>query len=64
MGQEQVSPEKKIPAAKRESILWEASRQYMRGQISASRLREIECSTIPDSDSFLYLFPKVRHTDN
>ena len=38
---------KKIPTAHRERLLWEASREYMRGNISASELKEIEYSTAP-----------------
>lgn len=39
----------KIPTAHRERLLWEASREYMRGHISASELKEIEDSTSPHS---------------
>jgi hypothetical protein len=42
---------KKIPTAHRERLLWEASREYMRGNISASELKEIEDSTSPHSRS-------------
>jgi len=42
---------KKIPTAHRERLLWEASREYMRGKISASELKEIEYSTTPHSRS-------------
>lgn len=38
---------KKIPTAQRERLLWEASREYMRGKISAHDLRVIEQSTAP-----------------
>lgn len=42
---------KKIPTAHREWLLWEASREYMRGNISASELKEIEDCTSPHSRS-------------
>ena len=42
---------KKIPTAHRERLLWEASREYMRGNISASELKEIEDCTSPHSRS-------------
>ncbi len=42
---------KKIPNAHRERLLWEASREYMRGNISASELKEIEDWTSPHSRS-------------
>jgi hypothetical protein len=42
---------KKIPTAQRERLLWEASREYMRGNISAHELRVIEHSTGPYSRS-------------
>ena len=42
---------KKIPTAQRERLLWEASREYMRGKISAHDLRMIEHSTAPYSRS-------------
>ena len=42
---------KKIPNAHRERLLWEASREYMRGNISASELKEIEEYTSPHSRS-------------
>jgi len=41
----------KIPTAQREWLLWEASREYMRGKISAHDLRVIEHSTAPYSRS-------------
>lgn len=42
---------KKIPTVHREMLLWEAAREYMRGNISASELKEIETSTSPHSRS-------------
>ena len=33
---------KKLSLAERDGILWEASRQYMRGQITADELKKIE----------------------
>ncbi len=42
---------KKIPTVHRERLLWEASREYMRGNISASELKEIEDSTAPHARS-------------
>ena len=53
---------KKIPNAHRERLLWEASREYMRGNISASELKEIEDYTSPRSRSASPLFDE-KHTE-
>jgi hypothetical protein len=55
---------KKIPTAHRERLLWEASREYMRGNISASELKEIEDSTSPHSRSASPLFDEKHAGQN
>ncbi len=42
-----LPPDKKISRAQREGLLWEASREYMRGKITAAKLKEIERATAP-----------------
>ena len=55
---------KKIPTAHRERLLWEASREYMRGKISASELKGIEYSTDPNSRSASPLSDEKRIGEN
>lgn len=52
MAQERIQPaNKKISVARREQLLWEASRRYMRGQITEAELEKIDRSTADHSKS-------------
>jgi hypothetical protein len=45
MAQKDIAQKPRLTATEREGLLWEASRQYMRGQITVSKLQEIERDT-------------------